>query len=62
VARVFLHEFDHLDGVLMHDRFDADSLEEARGQLVDLEETFIKANPGVAVQRIAPAAEPAVLH
>ena len=25
-ARVFQHEFDHLDGVLFHDRYDADRI------------------------------------
>lgn len=58
-ARVFQHEFDHLDGVLMHDRFDAPSLEAARPGLVQLEDTFVQANPGVEVQRLAPAP---VLH
>lgn len=54
VARIFQHEFDHLQGVLYHDRMKPTELEKVRPRLVELEEAFLAANPGVKVQRLAP--------
>ncbi|KAI8466027.1 MAG: peptide deformylase [Monoraphidium minutum] len=54
VARIFQHEYDHLQGVLYHDRMKASELAKIRERIVLLEEAFVAANPGVAVQRLAP--------
>ena len=35
-ARVFQHEYDHLDGVLFHDRMAADVVAKVRAELDDL--------------------------
>lgn len=51
-ARIFQHEYDHLQGVLFCDRMSADVLEELRKDLVNMEETFMKSNPGVEIQRL----------
>lgn len=39
-ARVFLHEFDHLDGILFIDRMSPADRTRIRGQLADLEEAW----------------------
>lgn len=52
VSRIFQHEFDHLQGVLFFERMAAPVLQTIRPQLIELEETFVQKNPGVAVQRI----------
>ncbi|KAG2444918.1 hypothetical protein HXX76_001654 [Chlamydomonas incerta] len=54
VARIFQHEFDHLQGVLFHDRMKPSVLELVRPELVALEEAYLAANPGAKVQRLAP--------
>ncbi|KAF6255221.1 peptide deformylase [Scenedesmus sp. NREL 46B-D3] len=56
VARVFQHEYDHLQGVLYHDRMKSAELEKVRPELVALEEAFIAAHPGVPIQRVPPPA------
>ncbi|WIA31075.1 hypothetical protein OEZ86_001103 [Tetradesmus obliquus] len=56
VARVFQHEYDHLQGVLYHDRMKAAELEKVRPELLALEEAFIAAHPDVAIQRVPPPA------
>lgn len=38
--------------MLYHDRMKPSELEKIRARLVDLEEAFIAANPGVKVQRV----------
>lgn len=43
-----------LQGVLYHDRMKPAEVEKIKSRLVELEETFIAANPGVKVQRLAP--------
>eukprot|EP00775_Hariotina_reticulata_P004972 gene4972-5213_t len=53
-ARVFQHEYDHLQGVLFHDRMKPTEVEKVRQQLVALEEAFTAANPKVQVQRLPP--------
>eukprot|EP00200_Dunaliella_tertiolecta_P004990 CAMPEP_0202354706 /NCGR_PEP_ID=MMETSP1126-20121109/9911_1 /ASSEMBLY_ACC=CAM_ASM_000457 /TAXON_ID=3047 /ORGANISM="Dunaliella tertiolecta, Strain CCMP1320" /LENGTH=235 /DNA_ID=CAMNT_0048947211 /DNA_START=132 /DNA_END=839 /DNA_ORIENTATION=+ len=54
ISRIFQHEYDHLQGVLFHDRMRPNVIESNRKQLVALEEAFISANPGVPVKRIPP--------
>lgn len=54
-ATAVIYFFFFLQGVLFHDRMKSAEVEKVRQQLVDLEETFIAANPDVAVQRV-PAA------
>ena len=44
-----------VQGVLFHDRMKSTELEKVRQSLVDLEESFVAANPGVQIQRV-PAA------
>ena len=51
-ARIFQHEYDHLEGKLFHDRMSGDVLGEVKDQLVALEEEFVLNNPGVEVRRI----------
>jgi peptide deformylase len=41
-----------MQGILFHDRMKPSVVDSVRGSLVALEETFIKANPGVPVQRV----------
>lgn len=60
VARIFQHEYDHLQGTLYHDRMKASELAKVRERIVALEEAFVAANPGVYVQRLpAPGASKA---
>lgn len=54
-ARIFQHEFDHLQGTLLCDRIVPEAMAEERGKFIELEEAFMKANPGVEVRRL-PAA------
>ncbi|KAG2448522.1 hypothetical protein HYH02_006413 [Chlamydomonas schloesseri] len=54
VARIFQHEYDHLQGVLFHDRMKPSVLETVRPELVALEEVYLAAHPGAKVQRLAP--------
>lgn len=53
-AIIFQHEYDHLQGVLYHDRMAPSVLETVRPRLVELENSFLQSNPGVKVQRLAP--------
>ena len=55
-ARIFQHEYDHLQGALFCDRMVPEALEEARKDLVGMEETFLAANPGAQVRRLQEAA------
>lgn len=41
VARIFLHELDHLDGVVFIDRMDPDDLEAAKPHLAELKRAFV---------------------
>ena len=54
VSRIFQHEYDHLQGILFHDRMKSPALESIREPLVALEEEFVATNPGVPVKRIPP--------
>jgi peptide deformylase len=52
-ARIFQHEYDHLQGALFCDRMQPEALAEALPALVGMEEAFLAANPGVEVRRVA---------
>ncbi|KAL4445735.1 hypothetical protein ABPG77_008934 [Micractinium sp. CCAP 211/92] len=52
-ARIFQHEYDHLDGRLFHDRMAPGVLAGVRQQLVEMEDAYLKANPGAQIQRVA---------
>eukprot|EP00890_Picochlorum_soloecismus_P000508 jgi/Picsp_1/1458/NSC_04937-R1_peptide deformylase len=51
-ARIFQHEFDHLQGTLFCDRMEKDVLDSLREELVAMEEIYIRDNPSVSIQRI----------
>lgn len=52
VARIFQHEYDHLQGTLYHDRMSPAVLDEVREQLVAMEDAYLQVHPGAAVQRV----------
>ena len=47
IARVFQHEYDHLQGALFPDRVPAEAREAVMPELRALEDAFLKGNPGV---------------
>ena len=49
-ARIFQHEFDHLQGTLFPDRMQLDHLERERVKLEKMEADFRRANPNTALQ------------
>lgn len=51
-ARIFQHEYDHLQGTLFCDRMSSDVLDSVRNDLVQLEEDYIQKNPQTTIQRI----------
>lgn len=51
-ARIFQHEFDHLQGVLFCDRWVPEGMEKHRSELVDMEDTYMQQHPNEAIQRI----------
>lgn len=51
-ARIFQHEYDHLQGVLFHDRMTPAAREKIKPDLIKLEMTFARTNPGVAIQTV----------
>lgn len=51
-ARIFQHEYDHLQGVLFCDRMNADVLDGLREDLIAMEEAYVKAHPGVEIRRL----------
>jgi peptide deformylase len=58
-ARVFQHEYDHLEGTLLADRLSPEDLEAWRPTLVAWEEEFLAAAPAAEaakVRRLKPAA------
>lgn len=52
-ARVFQHEYDHLQGVLFHDRMSPEVLETVRNDLEAMEQDFARENPGVQIRKVA---------
>lgn len=52
LSRIFQHEYDHLNGVLFHDRMAPRVLAGVAPTLVALENVWMRAHPGVAVQRV----------
>ena len=51
-ARIFQHEYDHLNGVLFHDRMHPSILKEVKAELKTLEKKFAEENPGVQYQGV----------
>lgn len=51
-ARIFQHEYDHLQGTLFCDRMGPEVLDSVRHELVQLEEDYIQKNPQAIIQRI----------
>lgn len=49
-ARIFQHEFDHLQGTLFPDRMQLDHLERERAKLEKMESDFRSGNPGADIQ------------
>ncbi|KAG1677046.1 hypothetical protein FOA52_001216 [Chlamydomonas sp. UWO 241] len=58
LSRIFQHEYDHLQGILFHDRMGKDVVTGVRERLVAMEEEFVAANPGVKVQRLPAPKKP----
>lgn len=54
VARIFQHEYDHLQGKLYHDRMKPVVFKTVKDQLIALEDEFLEANPGVKIQKCVP--------
>ncbi|GLI60620.1 hypothetical protein VaNZ11_002782 [Volvox africanus] len=52
VARIFQHEYDHLQGVLFHDRMKPPVLESVRPALSAMEEEYLAAHPGTSIARV----------
>lgn len=48
-ARIFQHEYDHLDGVLFPDRMLISHLEREKDKVLALEEAYRKDNPGSTI-------------
>jgi len=51
-ARIFQHEYDHLEGVLFHDRMHPSVFSDVKDDLLELERKFEEENPGVTYQGI----------
>lgn len=51
-ARIFQHEYDHLQGVLFHDRMQQSALESIRPGLVKLENSFKSTHPDTPYQGV----------
>lgn len=51
-ARIFQHEYDHLQGVLFHDRMTPAALAKIKPALIEMEKSFAKKNPGVAIETV----------
>ena len=49
-ARVFQHEFDHLQGILFPDRMQLDHLSRERAKLEKMEADFRRSNPNTEIQ------------
>ncbi|GAB5356467.1 hypothetical protein AAMO2058_000292200 [Amorphochlora amoebiformis] len=55
-ARVFQHEFDHLQGTLFHDRMPEEEFAAVHSRLVELEDDFVAHNPSLEdqIRRVGP--------
>jgi peptide deformylase len=51
-ARIFQHEYDHLQGKLFCDRMEPQVLEKVRSTLIAMEDTYLTNNPGTLIKRI----------
>jgi len=51
-GRIFQHEYDHLGGRLLCDRFLPADLDRHRARLRDMEDAFVRENPGVEIRRV----------
>jgi peptide deformylase len=51
-ARIVQHEFDHLEGVLYHDRMAPEQRERVRPGLEELEGSFAEAFPDTAFRKM----------
>jgi peptide deformylase len=51
-ARVFQHEYDHLQAVLYCDRMVPEAMKENRAKFVEMEEAFLKNNPSTEIRRV----------
>lgn len=51
-ARIFQHEFDHLESALYIDRMEPEVLQECKPQLARWEEEYLKQFPGATIQRV----------
>ena len=52
-ARIFQHEYDHLQGTLFCDRMSPEVLDSVKTALVDMEEAYMASNPGADIKRIS---------
>ncbi|DBA87641.1 hypothetical protein WJX77_012101 [Trebouxia sp. C0004] len=52
-ARIFQHEYDHLQGTLFHDRMNQEEFQKVKPELVFMEKLFEKHNPDVQVQSVS---------
>ncbi|KAL3140686.1 Peptide deformylase 1B, chloroplastic [Trebouxia sp. C0010 RCD-2024] len=52
-ARIFQHEYDHLQGTLFHDRMNKEDLETAKPELIFMEKLFEKHHPNVQIQSVS---------
>eukprot|EP00210_Caulerpa_lentillifera_P000915 g885.t1 len=51
-ARIFQHEYDHLQGVLFFERMSPEVLATVKADLIRYEEEYLTKNPDVKIQRI----------
>lgn len=51
-ARIFQHEYDHLQQILFFERMSPEVFATVRPQLIRYEEEYIAKNPNVEIQRI----------
>lgn len=51
-ARIFQHEFDHLQGTLFYDRMNQEEFQKVKSELIFMEKLFEKHNPDVQIQSV----------
>ncbi|KAK9812791.1 hypothetical protein WJX72_003847 [[Myrmecia] bisecta] len=51
-ARIFQHEYDHLQGTLFHDRMQPEALASIKPKLKQLETDFMQKHPGVQIRTV----------